>query len=477
MLIATLAFPSILIATPAEESSAEQAANTSSETSSDIASLRAQASAARIRLDQLAYETEMASENYFEAQELLETTLAEIARSEEELVDNQVQLDRVSDLLSERAVSTYTNNGELSFVSFLFGSTSLTDLFDRINLLQVIMDNDASIIRDVRQLRSEIQLSKNRLEEKREVEREAAERAETEFENVQTSLNAQQSLLASLDGEVARLVEEERAAIEAEQIRRAEERQAAEERERLAQEEAEEERSAQESNDEEAASSDATASTSNGTSGGSSGSGQNTTAGTNTSNNAGNNAGTTSGGSSGSSANSNTSSGNNSNGSSNASNNNSSSNAGSSGNNSSSSGSNSSSNSNQSTPSLGRERPGVVTVARRFVGVTPYLWGGTTPAGFDCSGLVQFAYREAYGINLPRTSRQQFHAGVFIPPNRSDLMRPGDLVFFSRTGRPENIHHVGIFVGNNRMIHAPSSGRFVSEQTIWRSDFIGAVRP
>jgi len=464
------------MATPAEESSAEEAANTSSEAeaSSDIASLRAQASAARIRLDQLAYETEMASENYFEAQELLETTLAEIARSEEELVDNQVQLNRVSDLLSERAVSTYTNNGELSFVSFLFGSTSLADLFDRINLLQVIMDNDASIIRDVRQLRSEIQLSKNRLEEKREVEREAAERAETEFENVQTSLNAQQSLLASLDGEVARLVEEERAAIEAEQIRRAEERQAAEERERLAQEEAEEERSAQESSDEEAASSDADASTSNGASGGSSGSGQNTTAGTNTSNNAGNNAGTTSGGSSGNSANNNTGSGNNSNSSSNASNNNSSSNAGSNGNNSSSGGSSSS---NQSTPSLGRERPGVVTVARRFVGVTPYLWGGTTPAGFDCSGLVQFAYREAYGINLPRTSRQQFHAGVFIPPNRSDLMRPGDLVFFSRTGRPENIHHVGIFVGNNRMIHAPSSGRFVSEQTIWRSDFIGAVRP
>jgi len=413
-------------------------------TNSDIDSLRAQASSARVRLDQLAYETELASENYFEAQDLLETTLAEIARTEEKLADNQVQLDYMNGLLSERAVSTYVD-GDLSFITFLFSSTSLTDFFERIGLLQVIMDNDATIIRDVRQLRSEIQISKDRLEEKREIERETAERAEAEFQNVQTSLNAQQRLLASLDSEVERLIAEERAAIEAEQIRLAEERQAAEERERAAQEAAESSQSASESSG--AENSGATASTA-GTSSSTGNSGSASSSGNSNNNSASAGSGSSSTGSSGS---------------------------GSSSGGASSGGSGSSSGSQ--TPSLGRERPGVVAVARRFVGATPYLWGGTTPAGFDCSGLVQFSYREAYGINLPRTSRQQFHAGVFIPPNRSDLMRPGDLVFFSRTGRPENIHHVGIFVGNNRMIHAPSSGRLVSEQTIWRSDFIGAVRP
>jgi len=464
VLIAALMLPSLAMATPE---------------GSDIDSLRAQARSARLQLDQLAYETELASENYFEAQELLEATLSEIELTEEELADSQVQLDRMSGLLSERATNAYVN-GELSFIVFLFESSSLNDFFARISLLQTIMDNDATIISDVRHLRSEIQVNRDRLEEKREIEREAAERAETEFQNVQTSLNAQQRLLSSLDSEVERLIAEERAAIEAEQIRLAQQRQAEEERARAAREVEEASQSAEAEVD----SPDATASTSNSGSNSNGSSSSNTasnsTAGNASSSTSGSSAGTSSStgssastgssSSSGSSASTGSSTGSGSSGSSASTG----SSSGSSGSGSSTGGSTSS---GSQTPSLGRERPGVVTVARRFVGVTPYLWGGTTPAGFDCSGLVQYSYREAYGINLPRTSRQQFHAGVFIPPNRSDLMRPGDLVFFSRTGRPENIHHVGIFIGNNRMIHAPSSGRLVSEQAIWRSDFIGAVRP
>jgi len=405
---------------------------------------------------------------------LLETTIAEIEDAEARLEANQEQLDYVSSLLSDRAVDTY-RNGDLSFIEFLFGSSTITELFDRIDIVRTIMESDASMIRETRILRAEIENTRLRLEESREIESAAAERAQEEFETIQDSLAAQQGLLASLDDEIYSLISEQRAAIEAEQIREAEARQAA-------------------AQDEDNRAAQATPSSGSGN-GSDNGSGSTPNQGTsrppannnsgsgNSGNNSGaannNNSGTSTGSSNTGSGNTGSSSGSNAGGTGTGSTGGSGSGSGSTG-----SGGSGGSGSGQgqtppanNNPSLGRERPGVVTVARRFVGVTPYLWGGTTPAGFDCSGLVQFAYREAYGINLPRTSRQQFHAGVFIPPNRMDLMRPGDLVFFSATGRPADIHHVGIFIGNNRMIHAPSSGRFVSEQAIWRSDFIGAVRP
>jgi len=448
------------------QSSEQTAEATTDAQPSEADALRQRATQARLRLDQLGYQTELASENYFEAQELLETTIAEIEDAEARLEANQEQLDYVSSLLSDRAVDTY-RNGDLSFVEFLFGSSTITELFDRIDIVRTIMESDANMIRETRVLRAEIENTRLRLEESREIESAAAERAQEEFEAVQDSLAAQQGLLASLDDEIYSLISEQRAAIEAEQIREAEARQAAaqDEDNRVAQ------------------------ATPPSGSGNDSGNGDTSNQNTNrppANNNSGSgNSGNNSGAGSGNN-NSGTNTGSNNSGSGNTGGSSSGSNAGGTGTGSGSTGSGGSGGSGSgqgqtppanNNPSLGRERPGVVTVARRFVGVTPYLWGGTTPAGFDCSGLVQFAYREAYGINLPRTSRQQFHAGVFIPPNRMDLMRPGDLVFFSATGRPADIHHVGIFIGNNRMIHAPSSGRFVSEQAIWRSDFIGAVRP
>jgi cell wall-associated NlpC family hydrolase len=130
------------------------------------------------------------------------------------------------------------------------------------------------------------------------------------------------------------------------------------------------------------------------------------------------------------------------------------------------------------TPStLGKSRPEVVKEARKYIGVTPYVWGGITPSGFDCSGLTQYCYRNAVGIYLPRTSRQQVYAGTFIPADRKDLLEPGDLVFFSKTGKLADIHHVGIYSGSSMMIHAPQSGQKVSEQYAFRSDYIGACRP
>lgn len=130
---------------------------------------------------------------------------------------------------------------------------------------------------------------------------------------------------------------------------------------------------------------------------------------------------------------------------------------------------------------LGSPHPEVVRLARVYVGETPYVWGGTTPDGFDCSGLVQYCYRKI-GIELPRTSRTQYRVGAYIPPNRLDLLQPGDLVFFGREGDPRRVHHVAIYSGNGMMVHAPQTGEMVSETSLLgriaaRGDYVGAVRP
>jgi cell wall-associated NlpC family hydrolase len=130
--------------------------------------------------------------------------------------------------------------------------------------------------------------------------------------------------------------------------------------------------------------------------------------------------------------------------------------------------------------SLGPSHPEAAAVAKKYLGV-PYLWGGTTPAGFDCSGLVRYAY-EKIGITVPRTSRVQFTFGQFIPPARTDLLEPGDLVFFAYGGDPGQVHHVGMYVGGGVFIHAPGTGGHVQYSSLTdrissRRDYVGAVRP
>jgi cell wall-associated NlpC family hydrolase len=98
---------------------------------------------------------------------------------------------------------------------------------------------------------------------------------------------------------------------------------------------------------------------------------------------------------------------------------------------------------------------------------SPYVWGATGPDAFDCSGLVQAAYRSA-GISLPRTTYAQIDAGRRV--SRSELL-PGDLVFFY-----SGISHVGIYVGNGRMIHAPNPSAPVRLAPIDEMPFAGATR-
>lgn len=97
----------------------------------------------------------------------------------------------------------------------------------------------------------------------------------------------------------------------------------------------------------------------------------------------------------------------------------------------------------------------VLSTADRYVG-TRYVYGGTTPDGFDCSGFIQYVFRR-HDVSLPRTSRQMASAGNRVAPSLA-LLRPGDLVFFAQRS---SIDHVAIYAGGNRIVHSSSSGRGV----------------
>ncbi|MET9628305.1 bifunctional lytic transglycosylase/C40 family peptidase [Lentzea sp. NPDC006480] len=107
----------------------------------------------------------------------------------------------------------------------------------------------------------------------------------------------------------------------------------------------------------------------------------------------------------------------------------------------------------------------------------PYVWGGNGPdaghAGFDCSGLTKAAYAAA-GIEIPRTAQLQHDAGPSLP--NGTVLRPGDLVFY---GTPADVHHVGLYIGNGQMIHAPTFGQMVQIAPYrWPDDhYLGATRP
>jgi hypothetical protein len=105
----------------------------------------------------------------------------------------------------------------------------------------------------------------------------------------------------------------------------------------------------------------------------------------------------------------------------------------------------------------------------------PYVWGAEGDDFYDCSGLMQRAYREA-GIPMPRTSREQWYAGARVW-NIADL-QPGDLVFRARNlSDPSSIYHVGMYIGAGNIIAAPYTGAVVRIQPMVLGDYIGAVRP
>lgn len=113
----------------------------------------------------------------------------------------------------------------------------------------------------------------------------------------------------------------------------------------------------------------------------------------------------------------------------------------------------------------------IVDYAKQFIG-TPYVYGGSSPSGFDCSGYTSYVYKQ-FGITLPRTSSSQYNYVAKVSRNE---LKPGDLVFFGSG----SVSHVGMYIGNNQFIHSPSSGKTVCIESMGSSyytrNYIGAGR-
>ncbi|MBZ9624753.1 NlpC/P60 family protein [Clostridium sp. FP2] len=110
----------------------------------------------------------------------------------------------------------------------------------------------------------------------------------------------------------------------------------------------------------------------------------------------------------------------------------------------------------------------IIAYASNFLG-TPYLWGGTSPSGFDCSGFTQYVYAH-FGIAVGRTTFDQINDGVQV--SRENL-QPGDLIFFGTFASP---HHMGMYVGDNNYIHAPHTGDVIKISPVGRNDYVTARR-
>lgn len=104
----------------------------------------------------------------------------------------------------------------------------------------------------------------------------------------------------------------------------------------------------------------------------------------------------------------------------------------------------------------------------------PYVWAADGPASYDCSGLTMRAW-EKVGVRIDHWTGTQWTSGPHIPLNQ---LKRGDLLFYGRaTSNPGDIHHVGIFIGDGMMVHAPQTGDVVRVASMWRRDLVGATRP
>lgn len=110
----------------------------------------------------------------------------------------------------------------------------------------------------------------------------------------------------------------------------------------------------------------------------------------------------------------------------------------------------------------------ILDYASKFMGI-PYLWGGTTPLGFDCSGFVQYVYKN-FGIDLPRVTMDQVNVGTAVSINN---LQKGDLIYFrTNTAQPSQVSHVGMYTGDNKFMQAPKTGDIIriSELTGYYKD-------
>ena len=332
-------------------------------TNAAIEAKRAEADAAGKKLDQLNTDLEMRYEELGQIEDAVATTRAQISAAENDLVQATAEVDRSEAMLNSRAASIY-RNGSVDIVSVFVGATDFQDFISRLDLLRRIGRSDASLVASVKDARTRVATAKQALEARQTEQIALRDQARQKQTQVQAALEAQQAYLATINSELKKLIDTERAR----QERIAAEKAAAASGKVLPFDPAK----------------------------------------------------------------------------------------------------------------LGAPHPEAVGLAKKYLGVR-YVWGGTTPAGFDCSGLMLYVYAKL-GIELPRTSRSQFRVGGYIPPDRLELLQPGDLVFFGVNADPDLIHHVGMYVGDDQFIHAPQSGDVVrisslSGRIATRGDYVGATRP
>tara|TARA_B100000401_G_C52800542_1_gene718316 strand:- start:440 stop:1078 length:639 start_codon:yes stop_codon:yes gene_type:complete len=121
-------------------------------------------------------------------------------------------------------------------------------------------------------------------------------------------------------------------------------------------------------------------------------------------------------------------------------------------------------------------RDKIILEVNKYIGV-PYIWGGSDPGGFDCSGLVQWTIKKTHDIIIPRTTRLQSSKWKNQINLNLNQIKIGDLIYFKTTNNNQ-ISHVGIYTGNNEFIHAPNRSEKVKKSKInsfWTKNFAGFV--
>lgn len=366
--------------------------------------------AEQIRQQIAAFDVELARavEKYNQVNEDLERVRGQIKKNKKALKIAEIQLSVARGQLDERVVAIYKQRS-VNLMDVFFTADSFDEIASQIELMRRVGEQDSALVDEVTAQRKKIsQKRKALIKDRKARERFVAEAAEQKAD-IEGRIGERQSMLSGVEEEIREL---ERA--EQERARRAAAASVAAAR-AAAEAEEQDQPTADTAGGSASSSGASNGSTGSSSSGGSGGSGS-------------------SGGSS---------------------------DAGSSG------GSSNSGGSSSSGGALGGSgRPYIVAIAARYLG-TPYKYGGTSPqTGFDCSGFVQYVYRQA-GITLPRTSMTQQQIGRRVSMN---ALLPGDLVF---RGYPA--YHVGIYVGNGQAIHSPHTGAVVSYQSI--SYWTSAVRP
>jgi cell wall-associated NlpC family hydrolase len=342
-----------------------------------IRSKRAQAQAVLAQINQSDIQLEKIIESYNLASDQLAQIDADLGSNAHHLVIAQKSLQTAEGHISKRLRALYVNGDGGGAVEVILGAQNLDDLLGRLDMVQRVGDQDAQVLKAVKQFRREVKTRRVKLNAARgEQARIVAQRA-AQKHLIQNQLAQRQRMLAGIQTEIAQL--------QAEEARR-QAQLAAEARARFA------------SQQQAAAAAAATQQTADPL------------------------------------------------------------------------GSSFSSSLGAANPGIPAPPPsqygGVVGVALQYLG-TPYVWGGASPGGFDCSGLVQYAYNQV-GVSLPHNAAAQFGYGT--PVAESDL-QPGDLVFFDGLG------HVGIYIGGGQFVHAPHTGDVVKISNLAdHGSYVGARR-